>query len=171
MHILSPGTDNWPSWISGRGRMAVENISWSISTKECCRPRTVVPRYRKKKRWELYNIGIKHVFLYINIRQVPREVLKTEAGGRGFQHLPRDLLMHWKTMFDRYYCIKTENICYISRYFLHYFVLPLFCLFTDVSRTQFPRTMLVLGPGSTHLVTAANLWPRYDHIESCVAVH
>ena len=27
----------------------------------------------------------------INIRQVPREVLKTEAGGRGFQHLPRDL--------------------------------------------------------------------------------
>ena len=32
-------------------------------------------------------------------------------------------------------------------------------------------TMLVLGPGSTHLVTAANLWPRYDHIERCVAVH
>ena len=34
------------------------------------------------------------------------------------------MLIHWKTMFDRYYCIKTENICYISRYFLHYFVLP-----------------------------------------------
>ena len=31
--------------------------------------------------------------------------------------------------------------------------------------------MLVLGPGSTHLVTAANLWPWYDHIESCVAMH
>ena len=30
-------------------------------------------------------------FSCINIRQVPREVLKTEAGGRGFQHLPRDL--------------------------------------------------------------------------------
>ena len=28
--------------------------------------------------------------------------------------------------------------------------------------------MLVLGPGSTHLVMAANLWPRYEHIESCV---
>ena len=27
-------------------------------------------------------------------------------------------------MFDRYYCIKTENICYILRYFLHYFVSP-----------------------------------------------
>ena len=30
-------------------------------------------------------------FSCINIRQVPRKVLKTEAGGRGFQHLPRDL--------------------------------------------------------------------------------
>ena len=27
------------------------------------------------------NIGIKHGFSCINIRQVPREVLKTEAGG------------------------------------------------------------------------------------------
>ena len=39
MHILSPETDNCPSWISGRERMTVENISWSVSTKECCRPR------------------------------------------------------------------------------------------------------------------------------------
>ena len=39
MHILSPETDNCPSWISGRERMTVENISWSISTKECCTPR------------------------------------------------------------------------------------------------------------------------------------
>ena len=38
-----------------------------------------------------HNIGIKHGFSRINIRQVPREVLKTEAGGRGFQHLPRDV--------------------------------------------------------------------------------
>ena len=38
MHILSPETDNYPSWISGRERMTVENISRSISTKECCRP-------------------------------------------------------------------------------------------------------------------------------------
>ena len=37
-HILSPETDNCPSWISGRERMTVKNISWSISTKECCRP-------------------------------------------------------------------------------------------------------------------------------------
>ena len=64
------------------------------------------------------NIGIKHGFSCINIRQVPREVLKTEAEGTW------RMLMHWKNMFDRYYCIKTKNICYISRYFLHYFVSP-----------------------------------------------
>ena len=37
------------------------------------------------------NIGIKHAFPCINVCQVPREMLKTEAVGRGFQHLPRDL--------------------------------------------------------------------------------
>ena len=47
----------------------------------------------------------------------------------------------------------------------------LFRLFTDVARTLFPWTMLVLGPGSTHFVTAAILCPWYEHIESCVAVH
>ena len=36
-------------------------------------------------------LGIKHGFSCINVRQVPWEVLKTEAGGHGFQHLPRDL--------------------------------------------------------------------------------
>ena len=36
-------------------------------------------------------IGIKHGFSCINIRQVPLEVLKTEAEGRCFQHLPRGL--------------------------------------------------------------------------------
>ena len=39
VHILSPETDNCPSWISRRERMRVENISWSISTKECWLPR------------------------------------------------------------------------------------------------------------------------------------
>ena len=35
-------------------------------------------------------IGIKHGIPCINVCQVPREMLKTEAVGRGFQHLPRD---------------------------------------------------------------------------------
>ena len=32
-----------------------------------------------------HNRGIKHDFLFINIRKVPREVLKTEGEARGFQ--------------------------------------------------------------------------------------
>ena len=39
-----------------------------------------------------FTIGIRYGFSCINIRQVPWEVLKTEAGGHGFQHLPRDLV-------------------------------------------------------------------------------
>ena len=44
------------------------------------------------------------VFQCINICQVPREVLETEASGLGFQHLYRDLanVNTWKTMFDPY---------------------------------------------------------------------
>ena len=65
-------------------------------------------------------IGIKHGFSCINIRQVPWEVLKTEAEG--------------------YYCIKTENICYISRYFLHYFVLPFHWCLANAISTDYARS-------------------------------
>ena len=44
------------------------------------------------------------------------------------------MLMHWKTLFDCYYCIKTENIYYILRYFVHYFVTPFHrCLLNLIS--------------------------------------
>ena len=36
MPILSPVTDNCPSWISRRERMTIKKISWSIWTKEWC---------------------------------------------------------------------------------------------------------------------------------------
>ena len=44
------------------------------------------------------------VFRCINIRQVPWEVMKIEAYGLGFQHLPWELgnVNAWKTMFDPY---------------------------------------------------------------------
>ena len=44
------------------------------------------------------------VFQCINVRQVPREVLKTAAFCLGFQHLPWDLANGnaWKTVFDPY---------------------------------------------------------------------
>ena len=43
VHILSQVTDNFPSWISGRERMIVEKISWSIATKEWCQTRAASP--------------------------------------------------------------------------------------------------------------------------------
>ena len=49
------------------------------------------PTYGEVDIYQSFNIGIKHRFSCINTRQVPWEVLKTEAEGRGFQHLPRDL--------------------------------------------------------------------------------
>ena len=87
------------------------------------------------------NIGIKHGFSCINIRQVPRKVFKTEVGGRGFQHFPGDLanVNALKNMFDRYYYIKTENICYISRYFLHYFVSPSHRCHANAISTDYTR--------------------------------
>ena len=52
------------------------------------------------------------------------------------------MLMHWKKniMFDRYFCIKTENICYVSRYFLHYFVSPFYRCLANVISTDYARS-------------------------------
>ena len=96
--------------------------------------------------WSVFSfyaiIAVEHGFSCINIRQVPWEVLKTEAEGRGFQHLPRDLanVNALKNKFDRYYCIKTENICCISRYFLHYFVSPFHRCLANVISTDYARS-------------------------------
>ena len=61
----------------------------------------------------LLNRGIKHDFSFINIRKVPREVLKTEGEARGFQPSQWTLrmLMNDKIMFDRYYCINSTKHC------------------------------------------------------------
>ena len=71
-------------------------------------------------------IGIKHDFSCINIHKVPWEVLKSEAKGRSFQHLPRDLanITALKNHIRSLLLYKNENVCYILRYFLHYFVSP-----------------------------------------------
>ena len=44
------------------------------------------------------------ILSFINIRKVPREMLKTSGFALGFQHLPRDLanVNEWKIMFDPY---------------------------------------------------------------------
>ena len=50
------------------------------------------------------------------------------------------MLMHWKTMFDRYYCLKTETVCYVSRYFLHYFVSPFHRCLANAICTSYARS-------------------------------
>ena len=57
--------------------------------------------------------GIKHDFPFINIRMVPREVLKTEGDARGFQPSRGTLRMSMndKIIFDRYYCINSTKHC------------------------------------------------------------
>ena len=117
----------------------------------------------------ILNIGIKHGCSCINIRQVPWELLKTEAKGHGFQHLPRNLanVNALKTMFNRYYCIKTENICYISRYFLHYFVLPFHQCLVNVISTDYAHSRAreyTSHNGSKSVAPVRSF-------ESCVAMH
>ena len=84
------------------------------------------------------NIGIKHGF----------SLTFAWSRGRCWKHTPEAavfntsqgtwrVLMHWKTMFDRYYCIKIENICYFSRYFFHYFVSPFHRYLANVISTDY----------------------------------
>ena len=60
-----------------------------------------------------FNRGITHDFPLINIRKVPREVLKTEGEARGFQPSRGTLrmLMNDKIMFDCYYCMNSAKHC------------------------------------------------------------
>ena len=54
------------------------------------------------------------ILSFINIRKIPREMLKTLGFALGFQHLSQDLanIDEWKIMFDPY-IIKHcgPNIC------------------------------------------------------------
>ena len=107
------------------------------------------------------NIGIKHGFSCINSRQVPWEMLKTEAKGPGFQHLQRDLV-NVNALKNHVWSLLLHKNWKHLLHFAFFSCSILFRLFTDVVQTLFPWTMLVLGQGSTHLMTAAILWPWYE---------
>ena len=80
-----------------------------------------------------YNIRIKHGFSCINIRQVPWEVLKTEAKGLGFQHLPRDLA-NVNALKNHVWSLSLHKIEKIATFHVISCTI-LFRLFTDVSQT------------------------------------
>ena len=113
--------------------------------------------------WVQYRYQTWFFMHYHSPGQVPCEVLKTEAEGHGFQHLPRDLVNAnaLKTMFDPYYCIKTENIYYISRYFLHYFVSPFHRRLANIISTGYARSraeQYTSHNGSKSVAPARSYW-------------
>ena len=50
------------------------------------------------------------ILSFINIRKVPREMLKISGFALGFQHLPRDPanVNEWKIMFDPYIILNCK---------------------------------------------------------------
>ena len=110
-----------------------------------------------------YNIWIKHVFPFINIRWVPREVFKTEGSARGFQHrtrIPANVNAR-ENMFDRYYCIKVSNKSILERYFdvlfWHYFVL----IFLHRRTKIISICILVPGPSVNNCSIMTENWQEF----------
>ena len=65
------------------------------------------------------------ILSFVNIRKVPREMLKTD----GFQHLPRDLanVNEWKIMFDPYIAdYATAAVIFIMIFSIIIFEIALF---------------------------------------------
>ena len=64
------------------------------------------------------------------------------AEGRGFQHLPRDLanVNAFKNYVRSLLLHKIENIYYILRYILHYFVSPFHWCLANVISTDYARS-------------------------------
>ena len=57
------------------------------------------------------------------------------------EHLPRDLAnVNALKNHVRYYSTKAENICYISRYFVHYFVSPFHRCLANAISTDYARS-------------------------------
>ena len=67
---------------------------------------------------QVYNIGIKHDFPFINIRKVSREVFNISRG-------TLRMLMNDKIMFDGYYCINSKkNTPKIEKMFEQFILQP-----------------------------------------------
>ena len=68
----------------------------------------------------IYTTVIKHDHSYINIHQVPKKMLKARAKP-GKAHGTWGMLLHKKTIFDRYYCIHYIHYCIQSTKFARKF--------------------------------------------------
>ena len=114
-------------------------------------------------------IGIKHGFSCINLRQVPWEVLKTEAEGRGFQHFPRDLANvnalknHVRSLLLHKNRKHLLNFAlFLALFSFAFSPMSRECNFNDYARSRARQYTSRNGSKSV---------ARYEYIESCVAVH
>ena len=102
VHILSPETDNCPSWISGRERMTVENISWSISTKECCRsrrglnPRPPGLQSDGVSNWATEAVYSIHYFCNWSTKPLIRLLILQADSGLHRPHMSQHMIKHTK---------------------------------------------------------------------------
>ena len=89
-----------------------------------------------------FNIGIKHGFPCVNICQVPWEVLKTEAEGCDFQHLPKDLA-NVNALKDHVWSLllhkKWKHLLHFTL-FLYYFISPLHWRLANAISTNYARS-------------------------------
>ena len=107
VHILSPETDNCPSWISGRERMTTENISWSISTKECLTRDLLVS---SQTGIQLSHRGRLALSIYLHFHS---------GGGGGGVFLEKRICSPWEQIlsfknipFEEEFIYQGRNICY-----------------------------------------------------------
>ena len=123
----------------------------------------------RRHMWRPYIIGIKHCFSYIIIHQVPWEVLKTEAEGRGFQHLPRDLANVNALKNHVRSLLLHKNWKHLLHFALFFalFVLPFHRCRANAISTYYACSRA----GQYISRDGSNSVARHEHIESCVAVH
>ena len=113
-------------------------------------------------------IGIKHGFSCINIPQVPWEVLKTEAEGRGFQHLPRDLVNVNALKNHVWSLLLHENWKHLLHFtlFLHYFILPFHRCLANIISTDYARSragQYTSRNGSKSAALVRSYWKLCSH--------
>ena len=91
------------------------------------------------------------ILSFINIRKVPREMLKTLGFALGFQHLPRDLanVDELKIMFDPYivssdalHCLNFGIIIQMSNFSDVLLLFPFFCV-GQFNLLLYQKTLLV----------------------------
>ena len=116
MHILSPATENCPTWISVRERMAIDMISWPISTTEYSQTggsNPLPPDFQSKA--HPTESGKSHVFYICFLPNVYGNLKKVSASAHWCSKL-RDIIIQlfpWST-FKKSHLSQLMRLWYLS---------------------------------------------------------